>query len=250
LALQNYEMAYEVLPPGTVNGSGPILNLAQQNQYHVSWILAILPQLELSNVYHHFDFREGVYAQRNRAVQQRKLPVLLCPSSGVGGSYVGCYASREVPIDRDNDGVLFLNSSVRLEDITDGCSNTIAVGETSRGATVWGWTSGTRDTLRNAGTPPNSPLSAVPNAPEAFEDFSRTLGIDQFESTLDKGEERSQQDLSDPKLLLVGGFGSSHNTGAQFAFCDGSVRFLHDGIDASVFSQLGSRAGGEMPGDF
>jgi prepilin-type N-terminal cleavage/methylation domain-containing protein len=106
LALQNYEMAYEVLPPGTVNDTGPILNLAQQNEYHVSWILAILPQLELSNVYHHFDFREGVYALRNRAVQQQKLPILLCPSSGVGGSYVGCYASREVPIDRDNDGVL------------------------------------------------------------------------------------------------------------------------------------------------
>ena len=46
LALQNYEMAFEVLPPGTVNHTGPIVNRPAANAYHVSWTVAILPHLE------------------------------------------------------------------------------------------------------------------------------------------------------------------------------------------------------------
>ena len=250
MALQNYEMAFEVLPPGTVNATGPIVNVAQKDQYHVSWVVAILPQLEMSNIYHHFDFRAGVYDQRNRAVQQQKLFLLQCPSSGFGGTYAGCYGSREVPIDRDNDGVLFLNSSVRLDDITDGCSQTVLLGETSRGPTVWGWTSGTRDTLRNTATPPNSPAAALPGAPEVYEDFSGQMGMDAFETILRESAELPERDLRDPKLLLVGGFASSHEGGAHFAFCDATVHFLHNSIDASVFSRLGSRADGELTEPF
>jgi len=250
LAMQNYEMAFEVLPAGTVNATGPIVNVAQPNQYHVSWTLAILPQLELANVYHHFDFRTGVYDPRNRAVQQQKLSLWECPSSGMGGSYAGCYDSRETPIDRDNNGVLYLNSSVRLEDIADGCGNTIAIGETSRGPTIWGWTSGTRDTLRNTAAPPNSPAQALPTGPIGYQDFSGQVGMDQWEAELSGAELLSEEDLSDPQLLLVGGFGSSHIDGAQFAFCDGSVRLVHNAVDATVFSRLGSRSDGSMPDAF
>lgn len=250
LALQNYEMAFEVLPPGTVNATGPILNVAQPDQYHVSWTLAILPQLELSNVYHHFDFRRGVYDPRNRAVQQQKLSLLMCPSSGAGGSYAGCYDSRETPIDLNNDGVLYLNSSVRLEEIADGCGQTIALGETARGPTIWGWTSGTRDTLRNTAAPPNSAAQALPTGPIGFEDFTGRVGIDLYDEALAENELRTERDLSDPELLLVGGFGSSHADGAQFAFCDGSVHLLHNAIDAMVYRRLGSRSDGEMPEAF
>jgi competence protein ComGC len=250
LALQNYEMAFEVLPPGTVNATGPIVNVARPDQYHVSWTLAILPQLELSNVYHHFDFRLGVYDPRNRAVQQQKLSLFECPSSGSGGSYVGCYDSRETPIDRDNDGVLYLNSSVRLEDITDGCGHTIAIGETSRGPTIWGWTSGTRDTLRNTAAPPNSTAQALPVGPIGYEDFTNRVGMDLYDDALGESEMLTEQDLSDPTLLLVGGFSSEHTEGAQFAFCDGTVRLIHNAIDSAVFSRLGSRADGSMPEGF
>ena len=46
---------------------------------------------------------------------------------------------------------------------------------------------------------------------------------------------------------FVGGFGSAHpGKGANFAFGDGSVRFLKQTIDQSVYRRLGHRADGEV----
>ena len=44
----------------------------------------------------------------------------------------------------------------------------------------------------------------------------------------------------------VGGFGSSHPGGSQFAVGDGSVRFCSETIDPTVFLQLGHRADGRL----
>jgi prepilin-type processing-associated H-X9-DG protein len=37
------------------------------------------------------------------------------------------------------------------------------------------------------------------------------------------------------------GFKSNHDTGANFLFCDGHVRWLQDNIDHKVFQLLGCR---------
>jgi competence protein ComGC len=249
LALQNYEMAFEVLPPGSVNATGPIVNRPSRSAYHVSWTLAILPQLELSNVYHHFDFRRGVYDKRNRAVLQQKCSVFECPEAG-GMSYAGCHSGRETPIDVDNDGVLFLNSSVRLDEILDGCGATISIGEKARGSGIWGWTSGTRDTLRNTGFRLNTPDSAVLPGSVVVEDFTGRGGSDGWDTILNEAEAAGDDAATDPSLLAVGSFGSSHVGGAHFSFCDGAVRFISESIDRDVFRHLGSRNDGAMPGDF
>jgi prepilin-type processing-associated H-X9-DG protein len=41
-------------------------------------------------------------------------------------------------------------------------------------------------------------------------------------------------------------FGSHHPAGAQFVYCDGSVRMVYNNIDPSVFTALGSRDGKEV----
>ena len=46
------------------------------------------------------------------------------------------------------------------------------------------------------------------------------------------------------------GWGSYHTGGAHFAFADGSVQFLNDMIDMMVLSNLATRNGGELSGDF
>ena len=42
------------------------------------------------------------------------------------------------------------------------------------------------------------------------------------------------------------GFHSRHPDGANFAFADGHVSFVGDGIDMAVYRALGTRFGGEI----
>ncbi|MEO8268781.1 MAG: DUF1559 domain-containing protein, partial [Aureliella sp.] len=44
----------------------------------------------------------------------------------------------------------------------------------------------------------------------------------------------------------VGGFGSYHTGGSQFAMADGAVHFMSQSMDASVLQQLGNRADGTL----
>jgi hypothetical protein len=239
LALQNYEMAHEVLPSGVVNPTGPIQS--DTNGYHFGWIVQLLPYLEQRNVYNKFDFAVNLYDSKNDAPREVVLSVLACPSSPFGArlpapgggpnfasaNYAGCHHAAEAPIAADNNGVLFLNSSIRYEDVTDGSSNTIYVGEKLAYGTELGWASGTRATLRNTGAPPNAGPSIVPNG--AFPVPAAPVPQTAAE---------------------VGGFGSVHAGGAHFALGDGSVRFISNNVNRSIFSNLGNRADGEMPGEF
>ena len=48
------------------------------------------------------------------------------------------------------------------------------------------------------------------------------------------------------KPSFVGGYSSRHPGGADFAFGDGSVRFLKNSISPAVFKLLANRADGEI----
>ena len=168
IALQNYETAYEVLPPGVVNDTGPIKNVPQG--YHWSWLAQLLPYMERKNIHRHIDFNVGVYdGAINQTVRAVSIRSFLCPSDGFASptdgialsSYAGCYHDVEAPIDVKNNGVLFLNSAIRAEDIPDGRAYTIFAGEHLNGPNL-GWASGTRATLRNTGDAlPNSQAASI-----------------------------------------------------------------------------------------
>jgi hypothetical protein len=243
LAVHNYEMAYEVLPPGTVNPTGPIRS--EPKGYHMSWTVQLLPYLEQTAAFRAIDFKKDVYDAANAEVRKARLPVQICPSSPFGGesdgpgmsSYAACHHATESSIDAKNNGVLFLNSSVRFDEITDGSSNTIFFGEKvieprdRDRLNDLGWMSGTRATLRNTGTPPNEGVQAL------------------------LGGRFSGPDGAPPKPpgdrgpLFVGGFSSHHPGGAHFALGDGSVRFLSQNIWPTVYQNLGNRADGKIVGD-
>jgi prepilin-type processing-associated H-X9-DG protein len=229
LALQNYEAAFEMLPPGVVNPEGPIRNTPKG--YHMGWLVQILPFIEEQVTFQYVDFSVGVYDDKNKPVAQTEISVFACPSDGMAysmeerwiASYAGCHHDLEAPIDADNHGVFFLNSHVRTRDITDGTTHTIFVGEKRVDATDLGWMSGTRATLRNTGTPIN-------NTPVV-----RQQG-DSF--VLEEGGQASD--------LSVGGYSSYHPGGGNFVFGDGSVHFLSETIDQPTYEQLGHRADGKL----
>ncbi len=246
LALQNYDMAHERLPPGCVNPTGPIKT--ETAGYHMGWIVQILPYLDQRNVYQKIDFSVGAYDPKNAAPTSVFLSVLICPSDPNGSangqtSYSGAHHDSEAPINTDNNGVLFLNSSIRFEEIEDGSSNTIFVGEKLRIGDLNGWAAGTRASLRNGGTKINSErlanLQIVPSG-----------GIG---GGLPPNAAAPAQPVGNgvnPTLLKVGGFSSSHVGGAHFNMGDGAVRFISENISAQVFKDLMNRADGNLLKEF
>lgn len=121
------------------------------------------------------------------------------------------------------EGTMFAFGAVRFSDIRDGLSNTLLLGEAAGGSANWmvGWDSSVQRVARAGinkpwrNRPGLCPLSAGANAPK-----------------------------SGPQSRLA--FGSYHPGGANFAFGDGSVRFLKESTEEQVLADLGTRAGGEV----
>lgn len=171
----------------------------------------------------------------NRDLRESALATFLCPSDptetlftlyrggpGGGGSgspsmfdvaranYVGVFGSAIESAPDDGNGCFFQSRSLKFRDITDGLSNTLMVGE--HGSRVWPatWVGAVPGASRNmvlvVGSANRVPNS-VPNYPE--------------------------------------GFGSSHPGGANFVFCDGSVKPISDEVDLIAFQAQATCAGGE-----
>jgi len=153
IALHNYEMAHRKLPPGTVNAKGPIVHLPIG--FHHNWLVQILPMLDERVAYGSINHSRSIYSSANAPVRMYSFGTLHCPSDSLSAqqtNYAGSHDSREVPIDVDNNGVLFLNSAVRFDDIIDGAAHTLFIGEKLISINELGWASGTRATLRNTGS--------------------------------------------------------------------------------------------------
>jgi len=154
LALHNFEDQWEHLPAGTVNPEGPIRWEEQGN--HRSWTIALLPYIDQYSAFEEFEQSKGVYDPANADVRNLVIPVYGCPSSPKSGrygsrtpgghdiapsSYAGCHHDEEAPIDVDQNGVFYLNSETRYNEIRDGASNTIFVGEKIDTQVTLGWVS-------------------------------------------------------------------------------------------------------------
>jgi prepilin-type N-terminal cleavage/methylation domain-containing protein/prepilin-type processing-associated H-X9-DG protein len=261
LAVHDFDMANEHLPMGTNNPTGPIENLP--NGQHISWIARILPHLEEGAKYEQLDLSQSAYSAKNDPVRQSTIEMLECPSApnerGPFSNYAGCHNDVEVPINTDNDGVLFLNSEITREDMKDGPTYTMLLGEKYVDQHDLGWLSGTAATLRNAGNSLNEkPVDwRSGDLPPWVQSYSYDQDYTEDPETgeITYGEPEADADgiLARSKLggdpehpLAVGGFGSSHITGCNFAFGDGSVRFLADSIEQSVLRRLANRADGHI----
>jgi prepilin-type N-terminal cleavage/methylation domain-containing protein/prepilin-type processing-associated H-X9-DG protein len=224
IAMHNYEMAFEMLPSGTVNLTGPIRNL--EEGYHMSWTVQLLPAMEQAGLFGTINFNESVYAPANTGARATVIATFQCPSdnrqSAGTSNYAGCFGGDDIAIDMNNNGVLFLNSGIGYQEIRDGASNTILIGEKiiPPGFKDLGWMSGTMATLRNTGVEINA-------------------GWDIGGPRTNRGGPIAP--LPAPSDTATSGYSSRHTGGAQFGMADGSVRFLSENIDLKTYSHLGNR---------
>jgi prepilin-type N-terminal cleavage/methylation domain-containing protein/prepilin-type processing-associated H-X9-DG protein len=259
LAVHNYEMAHTLYPPGTIDAAGPIVNTA--TGYHHNWIIQILPHLEEQNLWRAIDKKVSVYHPANAPAEAAMPRVLICPSNGAMGlvsHYAACHHDQEKAIDANDNGVFFLNSHVRYDDISDGSSHTVFIGEKLPDAWDRSWMSGTRATLRNAGLPINwltystglsrPSDSARPIDPQTLKEFEQFLALEppSAETPADGATPPAKARILPGNPLFVGGFGGLHSGGLNFAFGDGRVQFLSAGVSGGVLQRLAHRADGKL----
>lgn len=254
LGLHNHHESQERLPPGAAGpaGGGPNSSLGGDLGYTVF----ILPYIEQNNLYRTADLTLSYIQDPNTTnLSPKTVPIYRCPSATVTDAndagnvytdtqagttlhYVGIMgpkgtnpaggAYREMVFTAaysdqgtiSAQGVLSVNSKVRFNDITDGLSNTLLVGElsfkTANVYRVWsrGW-----DTRYVA----------------SAKNVLYTLNTTHF-----SGAALGSVLFNDVSL------GSDHTGGTNVLLADGSVRFLSDAISAATLMGLASRNGGEV----
>lgn len=252
LALHNYESVHLTFPPGYLHKVDPAGSAA--NFMGFGWGTMILPQLEQTAIYNEFNFNVPIFDIANLSSREQKVQTYLCPSDTFsedifvvrdenstpperyrGASYAANWGPATATVNLDDtpiasQGVFYRNSRTRFRDITDGLSNTLALGERI-----------------------NAPISEVSSSDHpAYENTWAGAARDIDELQDDHGhmvlfetQFLPNQPGGDDKGLFA-----PHVGVCQFALCDGSARAISVNIDAGIYNALGTRSGGEVIGEF
>lgn len=261
LGTLNYESAQRKFPPGFTY------------PYNTMWSAMILPHIEQQNLYNQIDL-EGYWTAGltthppNLEALGVVLDIFQCPSAGVepfqydasmeadrvSSCYLACASGLRVReagdlpwcgMDRDqgfpeSDGIFFLNSKTRTQDIRDGTSNTLLFGESvpdqnfldiDAGGNlqkVDHWIIGSRE----------------------MSDYETGFAVGSNEISECLGSTAVPMNaLEDPNASIDAKelcFSSRHSGGINMGYADGHIKFLSSRIDPQVYSSLGTRSGGEV----
>ena len=248
LALHNYESSNQTLPPGYVSAfdsTGTDLGTGW------GWASMMLPQLELSTGFAALNFLQNIELPGNQTVRLVIFNVFLCPTDRVDPSwpavdrdyltgaptrvicqiapsnYVGMNGVSEPG--PDGEGVFFRNSQIAFRDITDGLSQTLAVGERSHFLGPATWTGSVTGALLYDGDGDMVGTPVVETGP------GMVLG--HSGEGAGPGANRSEPNQ----------FYSLHpGRGVNFLFADGHVAFLKATMNYKTYVALSTRSGNEV----
>jgi prepilin-type processing-associated H-X9-DG protein len=262
LAMHNYHDLVGALPPGLLSRPGPDGDNIGPGW---GWASMMLPELEQSPLFYSINFALPIEVPANQTSRLTKISTFFCPSDAsfkaqitivddstsntvlgtpicdvAASNYVGCfgkgdpsslypYSPTDNPPGRDRgEGLFFRNSLVRIADITDGTSNTLAFGEKSQNLAQITWT--------GAITHAAVPITLL----QAEDGLSPESG--------DALVVAHTGELNGPNSIPAHAdqFWARHPGGANFCFADGSVRFIKERRPLPLFQSLATRSGGEV----
>jgi prepilin-type N-terminal cleavage/methylation domain-containing protein/prepilin-type processing-associated H-X9-DG protein len=250
---------------------------------HASALVYLLPFVEQTARFSAFNFTLDLTgAYQNQTARASDVALFLCPSDpsagtwtdpGVGDGFTGrsnyfgnlgahawVYDSLTTRTkDPSLTGVFAYGSSTRLQDLTDGASNTVGFSEIKRGpnpANNGPEVNGISLAAWGPGNPTANPNNLSPAAgcgTTVFPFYYRGL---QFQRGFLLTSLYTHTMTPNPKSRDCTVFPtfdqghlaarSSHPGGVNVALADGSVRFIRDGIQILVWKALGTRSGGEI----
>ncbi|QDT57429.1 Type II secretion system protein G precursor [Caulifigura coniformis] len=274
LAFHNYHDVYNSLP----NGSHPTPEYFGGG-YHMGWAAKLMPYIDQAPRYNAMQafnpnpitslgpWRYDTAPHNGRSEIWGPVPGFTCPSSSQGNTavdianatypwqqaqgglhYRGCSGTSDVIVNNvaitsptaqpaspsthwySDVGTIYPHSRVRIGDVTDGSSNTILLGEISKSD---GWT--------------------AKNGWGGMQPWTWGIYWYSNQNRLTVDSKHIQWPINARISTFYNNatpYTSYHTGGAHFLLCDGSARFLSENMSLDVLKGMGTRAKGEILGEF
>ncbi len=220
IAIHSYTTASRALPIGYIAWNRPSAGVAPG----WAWSAAILPELGASSLYSSMNVNQAIDVVANITPRSTMLSTYVCPSdrrtggftaesSLAGGSIeaqtISYAANHGTGDSAKGNGLFLLNKSIRLNDVRDGMSNTLCVGE------------------RGSFTVQNAWAGALSDGRGGDQVLARVSG-------------------RNVRIADTTSFASPHHGIVQFLMADGATRPIRADIHLAIYRALATRNGGEV----